>query len=234
MMADLVLQLDPSVAREDLCRFIAACYYEPGPEFVEEGLFDSMVEAARRIDPALAALAAPLSGSFAAQNLEALLVDYTRLFLGPIAPLARPNGSFWLGGETTLMQDSTMAVQALYQEGGFDIDEAFHELPDHVAVELEFLYLTIFRRHEAQRAGDGDALRDLTRLQIFAKELPKSLTALSRQDLEAFPVAGVARILEPAIKDIKEIDADAPVRLSVAGCRTGGRHGPRRRTSWRR
>ena len=42
-------------------------------------------------------------------------MDYTRLFLGPIAPLARPNGSFWLGGETKLMQDSTMAVQALYQ-----------------------------------------------------------------------------------------------------------------------
>lgn len=165
MMADLELQLDPSVAREDLCRFIAACYYEPGPEFVEERLFDSMVEAARRIDPELAALAAPLAGSFAAQNLEALLVDYTRLFLGPIAPLARPNGSFWLGGETTLMQDSTMAVQALYQEGGFDIDDAFHELPDHVAVELEFLYLTIFRRNEAERNGDIRALREMTRLQ---------------------------------------------------------------------
>jgi TorA maturation chaperone TorD len=165
MMADLELQLDPSVAREDLCRFIAACYYEPAPEFVEEGLFDSMVEAARRIDPELAALAAPLAGRFAAQELETLLVDYTRLFLGPIAPLARPNGSFWLGGETQLMQDSTMAVQALYQEGGFDIDEAFHELPDHVAVELEFLYLTIFRRNEAQRTGDAEGLREMTRLQ---------------------------------------------------------------------
>ncbi len=165
MMADLELQLDPSVAREDLCRFIAACYYEPGPEFIEEGLFDSMVEAARRIDPELAALAAPLGAHFAAQELETLLVDYTRLFLGPIDPLARPNGSFWLGGETKLMQDSTMAVQALYQEGGFDIDEAFHELPDHVAVELEFLYLTLFRSNEAQRTGDADGLREMTRVQ---------------------------------------------------------------------
>ncbi|MDP3759236.1 MAG: molecular chaperone TorD family protein [Ramlibacter sp.] len=163
MMAEL--ELDPSVAREDLCRFIAACYYEPGPEFVEEGLFDAMVTAAKRVDPELAALAAPLGEHFAAQDLETLLVDYTRLFLGPIEPLARPNGSFWLGGETRLMQDSTMAVQALYQKVGFDIDEAFHELPDHVAVELEFLYLTLFRRHEAQRAGDADGLRDLTRLQ---------------------------------------------------------------------
>ena len=163
MMAEL--ELDPAVAREDLCRFIAACYYEPGPEFIEEGLFGAMAEAARRIDPELAALAAPLGDHFAAHDLQTLLVDYSRLFLGPIEPLARPNGSFWLGGETRLMQDSTMAVQALYQEGGFDIDEAFHELPDHVAVELEFLYLTIFRRHEAQHAGDADALRAITRLQ---------------------------------------------------------------------
>jgi putative dimethyl sulfoxide reductase chaperone len=159
------LELDPAVAREDLCRFIAACYYEPGPEFAQEGLFEAMLEAARRIDPELAALAAPLGPDFVAQDLQTLLVDYTRLFLGPIEPLARPNGSFWLGGETKLMQDSTLAVQGIYREGGFDIDEAFHELPDHVAVELEFLYLTLFRRNEAQHSGDADALREVTRLQ---------------------------------------------------------------------
>ena len=84
---------------------------------------------------------------------QTLLVDYTRLFLGPPQPLARPHGSFWLTGETTLMQDATMAVLDLYQEGGFELDDEFREVPDHVAVELEFLYLLIFKRNEAQRAG---------------------------------------------------------------------------------
>ena len=42
---------DKATAREDLCRFLAACYYEPTVEFTEERLFDSMVAAAQRLDP---------------------------------------------------------------------------------------------------------------------------------------------------------------------------------------
>ena len=37
---------DKGAAREDLCRLLAACYYEPGPEFAEEKVFDSMLDAA--------------------------------------------------------------------------------------------------------------------------------------------------------------------------------------------
>jgi TorA maturation chaperone TorD len=56
------------------------------------------------------------------------------------------------------MQDSTMAVEQLYQEGGFEIDEDFRELPDHIAAELEFLYLLIYRENEARRNDDSQAL----------------------------------------------------------------------------
>ena len=156
---------DQATAREDLCRFLAACYYEPSPEFTEERVFDSMLDAAGRIDPALAAIAGRLAAGFAAQDLQALLVDYTRLFLGPTQPLAQPHGSFWLSGETALMQDSTMEVQALYQEGGFDLDEELHEVPDHVAVELEFLYLLLFKQNEAAQAGLDDVFESWAHLQ---------------------------------------------------------------------
>ena len=40
-----------------------------------------------------------------------------------------------------------MAVLELYDEGGFEIDEDFRELPDHIAAELEFLYLLIYREN---------------------------------------------------------------------------------------
>jgi len=145
--------LEKATAREDLCRFLSACYYEPDAEFAEERLFESMLEAARRIDPGLAESARKLGEAFTAQDLQTLLLDYTRLFLGPVQPLARPYGSYWLSGEATLMQDTTMSLLELYQEAGFEMDEEFHELPDHVAVELEFLYLLTFKRNEAQRAG---------------------------------------------------------------------------------
>ena len=156
---------DTAGAREDLCRYLAGCYYEPGPEFAEERLFDSMLAAAIRIDPDLAEHARRLGEAFAAQDLQTLLVDYTRLFLGPVQTLARPYGSVWLSGESALMQDSSMAVLELYGQGGFEIDEAFRELPDHVAVELEFLYLLIFNLNRARREGDADAASATAALQ---------------------------------------------------------------------
>jgi TorA maturation chaperone TorD len=151
--------LEEGTARESLCRFLAACYYQPGPEFAEEKVFDSMLHAATRIDPDLAAHARRLGAEFSAEEPESLLLDYTRLFLGPSHIVAKPYGSVWLEGEKTLMGNSTMAVQELYHEGGFEIDEEFRELPDHIAAELEFLYLLIYRENEGHRNGEPEALK---------------------------------------------------------------------------
>ena len=151
--------LEKGTARENLCRFLAACYYQPGPEFSEEKVFGSMLDAATRIHPDLAAHARRLGEEFSAEDPESLLVDYTRLFLGPGPIVAKPYGSVWLDGENTLMGDSTMAVQRPYHEGGFEIDEDFRELPDHIAAELEFLYLLIYRENEGHRNGDTEALK---------------------------------------------------------------------------
>lgn len=148
-------------ARENLCRFLAACYYQPGPEFAEEKVFDSMLDAAGRIHPELAAHARRLGEKFFAEGLEDLLLDYTRLFLGPSHIIAKPYGSIWLEGKQAVMGDSTVAVQALYREGGFDMDESFRELPDHVAVELEFLYLLIYRENEARRDGSPESMEKM-------------------------------------------------------------------------
>ena len=146
-------------ARADLCRFLAACYYEPTAAFSEEHLFDSILAAAERVDRDLADCARKLGEAFALQDLQTLLVDYTRLFLGSVRPLAAPYGSVWLAGEPALMQESTMAVVELYQQGGFDVDESIHDLPDHVAIELEFLYVLLFRQNEARRTGNDEDLR---------------------------------------------------------------------------
>ena len=158
-------------ACEDLCRFLSACYYEPDPAFTEERMFDSMLTAAGRLDPELAVFARRLGDTFAAQDLQELLIDYTRLFLGPPEALAKPYGSFWLSPEPALMQDSTLAVMELYREGGFEVDEGFMDLPDHIAVELEFLYLLVFKQNEASRAGLPEVRADWEKLQsMFLRE----------------------------------------------------------------
>lgn len=146
-------------ARADVSRFIAACYYEPEAQFAEEALFESLRAAAARIDPALAEGADRLAEAFAATPLQDLLVDYTRVFLGPVSAPARPYGSVWLDPDRLPMKDASMAVLALYEEGGFEIADDFRELPDHIAAELEFLYLLLFRESQAL-AGRDEAERD--------------------------------------------------------------------------
>ena len=147
---------DEKVAREDLCRFLSACYYEPAVEFAEEKLFDNMLIAARRLDPYLAEHARGLGDAFASQDIETLLVDYTRLFLGPVQALASPYGESWLSSSAPTQDNPPLAVLDLYSQGGFEIDEEFRERPDHVAVELEFLYLLIFNQNRAVGAGKSD------------------------------------------------------------------------------
>lgn len=152
------LDVERATAREDLCRFLAACYYEPEPMLQEEAVFASLAGAADLLSPQLAEPARRLGACFAAQDLQDLLVDYTRLFMGPPAALARPYGSVWLGCEPRVMDASTLAVVELYRSAGFGVDEDLREAPDHIALELEFLYLLTFHCNEAARAGDAEAL----------------------------------------------------------------------------
>lgn len=143
-------------AREDLCRFLAACYYEPTQDFAQEKLFESMAMAAETLDPEMAATAKRLGEAFATAKLQDLLVDYTRLFLGPVRALAMPYGSIWLGTDATVMQEATAALQDIYAEGGFELGDDFPDLPDHIAVELEFLYALTFRENQAIANGRPD------------------------------------------------------------------------------
>lgn len=140
-----------ATAREDLCRFLAACYYEPDALLEEEQVFASMLAAANALSAELAANVHRVGEAFAAQDLHELVVDYTCLFMGPPAPSAPPYGSVWLSGEARVMDETTLALVELYRAAGFQVNEELHEPADHVALEFEFLYLLTFKCNEAQR-----------------------------------------------------------------------------------
>lgn len=199
---------DDMLARADLVRFLAASFYQPGPEFSEEGLFESMHACAALIDTDLARDCAALGAAFAAEPEEALLIDYTRLFLGPVEALALPYASVWLTREKTLYQDETAAVLAMYEAAGFEVDEGFRDLPDHVAAELEFLYRLLHRAYVAA-AGQDAAAQDEARAQArefvqqhLGRWLPGFLDAIERNAGTAFyrQLARVARAVLPRCK----------------------------------
>lgn len=128
-------------------------------------MFGNLLAAARLVDTSLVSNAEMMGQEFRNTALDSLLIDYTRLFIGPMDILAKPYGSYWLEEEKTLMGESTMAVQALYAEAEFEMDEEFKELPDHIAAELEFLYLLLFRENEARNAKDAVKLSTALELQ---------------------------------------------------------------------
>ncbi len=142
-----------AAAVADVYRLLSACFYQPEAAFGEEDVFGQLAEALGVCAPQIQGKAVLLGSGFREISLDDLLLDYTRLFLGPYEILAKPYGSCYVEGEKVVMGDSTMNAKACYQQIGFEPAEDFLEMPDHVAVELEFLYLVNFRKAEALAAG---------------------------------------------------------------------------------
>lgn len=150
-------QTTANQARASAYRLLSACFYQPETAFLEEDVFGQLRDALAILDDDLGAKADQLDQAFRRADLDELLLDYSRLFLGPFNILATPYGSVYLDGEKVVMGDSTLNALACYRKGAFDLAEDFREVPDHVAVELEFLYLLTFRENEALAQSDSAA-----------------------------------------------------------------------------
>lgn len=66
--------------------------------------------------------------------------DFTRLFIGPEAPLAPPWESVYVSRDKLLFQKNTQLVQQYYQTYGFRLASGELEAADHIGFELDFLY----------------------------------------------------------------------------------------------
>ncbi len=90
-------------------------------------------------------------------DIDSLRVDFSRLFVGPFGMLAPPYGSVYMESGRKVMGDSTLDVVSRYREEGLDISGDFHDAPDHIAVELEFVHFLIFKSLEAASHSDMHA-----------------------------------------------------------------------------
>lgn len=70
---------------------------------------------------------------------EILAIEYARLFLGP-GPHTSPHESVLKNAASSVLNGpQTAAVRDFIANAGFDYEEGFAGLPDHLSVELEFL-----------------------------------------------------------------------------------------------
>ncbi len=132
--------------RSDLYKLLSDCYYAPDEKLIgalkafkesENGLPLEIIKNIPEVD-----------------DIVSLKIDYSKLFLGPYKLLAPPYGSVYLEGARKVMGNSTMDVKRWYREEGLDI--TVREAPDHIAVELEFMYLLIFREAELMKNKDSN------------------------------------------------------------------------------
>ncbi len=152
--------------RGDCYRLLSACFYQPQKEiFVQEEFFNKLEGLLRPISPDIAAHVLEMEKAFLKYSEEDLLVAYAKLFVGPNELLAPPFGSVYLDGKNMVMGDSTMEVIKLYEEHGLSMDSEFRNLPDHITVEMEFMYYLIFKEVEALENSQWDAALDFIKTQ---------------------------------------------------------------------
>lgn len=143
--------------RCDSYRLLATCFYEPQLDTFGNGLLQDLEESLKLICPVAADHAETMIKMLQEYSEEQLLVDYARLFVGPLDLLAAPYGSVYLEREGRLMGDSTMAAADFYRSRGLVMDTDFREVPDHIAAELEFMYYLVYKEIEALEASDTAA-----------------------------------------------------------------------------
>ena len=146
--------------REHCFRLLSTCFYEPQKElFIKENLFGNLTEYLQPVCLDAAAFSGDMEKSIHKYTDEDLRVEYAKLFAGPFELLAPPYGSVYLDDGRRVMGDSTMEVIAMYENEGLARSDEFKDLPDHIAVEMEFVSYMIYKEREAMEKSDLDTAR---------------------------------------------------------------------------
>lgn len=152
--------------RGDCFRFLSACFYQPQKAlFEKENLLSNLTGFLQGVCPEAAAFSSLMEESFLQSSDKDLEVEYARLFVGPFELIAPPYGSVYLDGNRRVMGDSTMEVIKTYQTEGLSRSEDFKDLPDHIAVELEFMSFLIYKEIEALEKSGLDAAKEFVNKQ---------------------------------------------------------------------
>ena len=90
--------------------------------------------------------------------VEALQVEYTRLFIGPLDPRVHPYASCHLSLARSVISEETLAVRDAYARSGLVV-ERLNSLPDdHLGVELEFLFALTRAASDTDNPTEASAL----------------------------------------------------------------------------
>lgn len=88
------------------------------------------------------------------KDMEELLWEYTRLFIGPYKLPCPPWESVYTSPKKLMMQDAADQIMRLYEEAGLAINTA-DIMPDHIGAELNFLAVLLQRMQSEKDGNEG-------------------------------------------------------------------------------
>ncbi len=138
--------------RADSYKLLAECYYFP-----DAGLLETLKNCKTAIGGVLSDV---LKNAPKADDLQRYQIDFSRLFIGPFKLLAPPYGSVYLE-DGKFMGNSSLAAKELFSQEGLNV--VIKDAPDHITLELEFMYFLALKEAEARENSDpeeADRLRD--------------------------------------------------------------------------
>ena len=163
-----------NIARAVIYRFLSRCFSHPEIELVQH--FDSArleeflqawrclgLENSEDIHRAANWLAKWPSQEMALLELEK---EYTRLYITAYPKVvAPPYSSVYLDNEQYVWGKSTAEVARLYEAAGLGMNPDFHDIPDHIAAELEFASYLILeqQKHNGTEADKTQELASIER-----------------------------------------------------------------------
>jgi TorA maturation chaperone TorD len=143
-------------ARAGTFNVFTALLCQPEEDLIKsDEVFDTLESALNIVNPDCSKLVSRMQKAAKQNTAQELLIEYTRLFIGPFKTLAPPYSSLYFGSDT-LMSDETVWVIDFYRKSGLKSDEKIKDVPDHIAIETEFMYWLIHNEVNALDAGNRD------------------------------------------------------------------------------
>lgn len=155
MKGPVSLQPSQSKALLDGVRLLSRTFWGPTAETCREILEEPFLEPIEILAPILETdppdtvdrLRKILIGSFDAESLlQSLETEYVRLFVNDRGGIPTPlYASCYEGGSPRLMGEPAALMKARFESKGLAVDNKIGEPPDHLSIQLEFLYFLLNR-----------------------------------------------------------------------------------------
>jgi TorA maturation chaperone TorD len=160
------------IIRGNCFKLLAACFYEPDKDLLlEEQVCENLSKLLDTWASGAAKAAGEMTLSLKTCSQDQLSIDHAALFVGPFELIAAPYGSVYKEQNRQVMGKSTIDVLRFYQDAGLAVE--IKEPPDHIAIELEFMYYLCTKEADSLANGhqeEAEKFRSLQR-QFFQTSL---------------------------------------------------------------